>query len=60
MIKIEREPADMSNAGPYERCCFCRNPTPFWHTPKDVAVCPHCAAIHEESDVPTKAEWCRT
>jgi hypothetical protein len=42
---------------PRENCAFCRRPTNFWFEPKDVAVCEPCAATHDETDVPTKAEW---
>jgi Fe-S-cluster-containing dehydrogenase component len=44
---------------PYERCAFCREPTAWWFTPKDVAVCPKCARAAEAKDVPNKKEWCR-
>ncbi len=40
-----------------ERCCFCRTPTRYWHTPKDVAVCPSCSTQHSESEVPSKRDW---
>lgn len=51
------------NAGPpYERCCFCRIPTPYWYDTKDieydVAICLHCSSRHRVSDIPTKEEWC--
>lgn len=57
MIHIEREPEEIG--GSYERCCFCRTPTPMWYMPKDVAVCPKCAAHAEPGDVPDKDEWFR-
>lgn len=41
-----------------ENCCFCHRLTDFWHTPKDVAVCPTCAPYHRPEDVPSKSEWC--
>ena len=58
MIRIEREPEDFSGAWmPAEACAFCGRPTRYWHTPADVAVCKPCAETHDESEVPTKAEW---
>ena len=44
---------------PFERCCFCRRPTPFWFQPKDVACCRECGGRAEPSDVPSKKEWMR-
>ena len=56
MIELTRE---TDGAGPpHEWCCFCWEPTPYWHTPKDVAVCQECAMIHTPEEVPTKEEWC--
>ncbi len=49
---------------PYERCCFCRTPTPFWTAMKrrkpgaQVACCPDCAKTNFQKDVPTKKYWC--
>lgn len=54
MIKIIKEPGGMEGL---ERCCFCRDRTPYW-TKKDVAICLSCAKIHVESEVPSKREWC--
>lgn len=42
-----------------ERCCFCRTKTDYWHQKNDVACCQPCAETHEESDLPTKEQWCR-
>ena len=44
---------------PFEQCCFCFKPTPFWYQPKDVACCPECGEVHEPAEVPSKVEWCR-
>lgn len=41
-----------------EHCCFCFRTTVYWHAPKDVAVCPTCAEVHDESEVPSKKDWC--
>jgi len=63
MIAIEREPKD-AGGPPFERCCFCRAPSPFWTLLADrkpgaqVACCQDCAASHEASEVPTKRAWC--
>ena len=57
MIRVEREPEGFGP--PYEKCCFCRKPTPTWYRPKDVAVCPSCARRADHEDVPSKEEWCR-
>lgn len=61
-IPIHREdPEDP----PVERCCFCRNVTPFWTSLSDrkggqqVACCEHCAGRGDPVDVPTKDQWCR-
>lgn len=56
-IEITREPMMFRDA-PNEQCCFCWRPTQFWHTPKDVAVCPSCAQTHEPEEVPDKKTWC--
>jgi hypothetical protein len=44
-------------ADPAENCAFCHGKTRYWYTPRDVAVCPTCAAFRSVSEVPTKAEW---
>ena len=54
-IKIIREPEELG--GPFEKCCFCRTPTPFWHSTKDVPVCSRCSKSKKEFEVPTKEEW---
>lgn len=56
-IAIEKEP-DTAPFRTREHCCFCFKATSFWHTPKDVAVCPTCAFVHDEAEVPSKAVWC--
>jgi hypothetical protein len=56
MIRVKRQP----EPPPYENCCFCFTPTPFWYTPKDVACCPACAATHQPKDVPDKETWVRS
>lgn len=56
-VSIAKEP-DESPFRTREHCCFCFKPTSFWHEPKDVAVCIKCAEIHQDEDVPTKADWC--
>lgn len=43
---------------PMENCCLCFIRTPYWHQPRDVALCPSCAETAKISDLPTKAEWC--
>lgn len=55
MIEVihDKEPKWM----PAEACAFCRAPTRYWYTAKDVAVCPGCAETHEATDVPSKREW---
>lgn len=47
-----------------ERCCFCREPTPFWtqlgRRPGDeVACCEKCAKRAYPPDVPSKRVWVR-
>lgn len=42
---------------PAEPCAFCKTPTRYWYKPKDVAVCPGCAAKKKAEDVPSKREW---
>jgi len=62
MIPVQLEP---HAEPPYERCCFCRTPTPIWtdlpnRTPgEQVACCDRCAKRAHPQDVPTKAVWCR-
>lgn len=53
MIKLTRDRI----GPPYERCCLCRKPTPWWYAPNDVAVCKTCGATRTVSDLPTKEEW---
>jgi hypothetical protein len=59
-IRVAKEPHPEL---PYERCCFCRAPTPFWTDfgdPRDaVACCEACARRAYVRDVPSKAQWCR-
>lgn len=58
-IPIAQEPKDLTQAmgSMVERCCFCDQPTAFWHLPKDVAVCKTCAASHAVAQVPDKEIW---
>ena len=58
-VAIEKE-ADEAPFRTREHCCFCFKATSYWHTPKDVAVCPVCAEVHEDTDVPTKKDWCKS
>lgn len=57
MIVVEREPdAEL----PFEPCCVCSTPTPYWTVGRkggDVALCPTCGETANDSDIPTKAEW---
>ena len=55
MVTIERE--DSEYGPPYEKCCVCSIPTPFWYVENDVPLCGMCAANMEEKDVPTKEEY---
>lgn len=59
MIPVEREP-DEFRLLPLEYCCFCFSPTPFWYTPKDVAVCPSCAETKTPDQVPSKSDWSKS
>lgn len=62
MIPVEAE-KDAGNL-PYERCCFCRKPTPYWTTltsrpaNENVACCKKCAEVYRIKDVPSKRYWC--
>lgn len=56
MITVIKEP--VTNRLELEHCCFCRKKTDTWHAGNDVACCRECAEIHDESEVPTKKEWC--
>jgi hypothetical protein len=62
-IPIHQEEEDVNF--PQEKCCFCREATPWWSAIPDrkpgeqVAICPHCASRCGPVDVPTKKEWCR-
>lgn len=62
MVTVEHEP---DSFGPWlERCCVCRERTPYWtvlpdRTPgQQVACCQSCAKTVEPHEVPTKREWC--
>jgi hypothetical protein len=56
MIRIELEPKNL-HSGFAENCCFCGKETRYWHPKKDVPLCPNCALIHKEKEVPTKTTW---
>lgn len=49
---------------PYEHCCICDQPTPYWYKKgtrnitMNVALCPNCAKITKANQLPTKKEWC--
>jgi predicted amidophosphoribosyltransferase len=55
-IPLRKEPESLTPWGS-ERCCFCRNTTPYWYAKKDVAVCKTCAKTHTIEEVPSKEEW---
>jgi hypothetical protein len=58
MIELTHDgDVDAPDHWPQERCCFCRKPTRYWFTPKDVACCQECAKRAEPEDVPTKDVW---
>lgn len=57
VISVERESEELPP--PYESCCFCDRPTPFWDTTKDVPVCPCCAEARQPEEVPSKEQWVR-
>ncbi len=58
MIVVEKEPgAEEEPLRTQERCCFCRERTVYWYTPKDVACCLDCADDAREEDVPEKQVW---
>ncbi len=40
-----------------ENCCVCRKSCNTWYKPKDVAMCPDCAKIVKEADIPDKLDW---
>lgn len=58
---IKREPHPEQ---PFEHCCKCDKPTPYWtdlpdRTPgEQVALCVDCAFGTFPSDIPTKRDWC--
>jgi len=60
MIPLSPDPEDMPRHMPPEHCCFCAAPTRLWYAPRDVAVCTSCAETRDESEVPTKDEWCES
>lgn len=43
--------------GILENCAICRRESRTWFLPKDVALCPECAAIVSEEDIPSKIDW---
>lgn len=55
MLTVERESDKMPP--PYERCCICGTPTPYWYLPKDVALCQECAKITVYENIPEKDQW---
>ena len=55
MLEVEHEPDDYPL--PYEHCCKCGMPTPYWYTKKDVALCRPCAEKYTERDIPSKNQW---
>jgi len=56
MLQVTKEPRGLARMG-LERCCLCREHTPFWYTPKDVALCRPCAKTATADRLPTKEEW---
>lgn len=56
MVKTKREPDSMGGP-PYEKCCGCGVPTPFWYVEKDVPLCEKCSELMDHEAVPTKEEW---
>lgn len=57
MLILTPEPGPTPRKMDMEHCCFCRQPTNLWYTPKDVAVCQDCGITKDPKDVPTKKEW---
>ena len=55
-VEVKKEPEDMGGP-PYEHCCICDQPTPYWYEPNDVALCTKCAEFITKQKIPTKKEW---
>lgn len=43
--------------GILENCCICRDPTYYWYSKNDVALCKKCASTIDETDIPSKIDW---
>jgi hypothetical protein len=56
MIHIVHESGEFAQL-PLEECCFCKRPTPYWATIRNVCVCPTCACSRSDREIPTKQEW---
>lgn len=56
MVSVTPEPAGLEAFG-IEHCCVCDQPTKFWYTPKDIALCPSCAQIAVADALPCKENW---
>jgi len=54
-VKIKRQPKEWEK--PYEHCCKCRAPTPYWYEPRDVPLCRACSKVTNVGEIPTKAQW---
>lgn len=54
-VFVEKEPVDLGP--PYEECCACGKQTEFWYTEHDVPLCPSCALVLDETDIPSKILW---
>lgn len=55
MITIVRESEEMGTD--YEDCYRCGTPTPYWSELRDIPVCPECAKVLQNGDLPSKREW---
>jgi len=56
VVTVKREPENMGGP-PYEHCCKCGKPTPYWYEKNDVALCQDCAKTVDVKNIPTKEDW---
>jgi len=58
-MPIQIYPESKRLGPPYENCCFCYKPTPYWSKPDGdgVPVCVTCSEKKSPKDLPSKYLW---
>lgn len=56
-LAVKRETDSFVTWGETENCCMCGEKTIYWFGNGLLALCPDCARVTKEEELPTREEW---